>query len=86
MELCKQNQQDALFFIYTEYTEKNFAFSKVNEKFISHLTRAQRTPSAAASVQVSPALQAVRFSGLLRGLSRLYVFSLSYPAWKVHVP
>jgi hypothetical protein len=40
----------------TEYTQKNGAVSKVNKKFISHLTRAQRTPSAAATVQVSHAL------------------------------
>jgi hypothetical protein len=40
---------------------------QVNKKFISHLTRAQRTPSAAATVQVSRALPAVRFSCLLRG-------------------
>ena len=45
----------------------NGAVSKVNKKFISHLTRAQRTPSAAATVQVSRALPAVRFSCLLRG-------------------
>ena len=45
----------------------NGAVSKVNKKFISHLTRAQRTPSAAATVQVSQALPAVRFSCLLRG-------------------
>ena len=38
----------------------NDAVSKVNKKFISHLTRAQRTPSAAATVQVSRALPAVR--------------------------
>ena len=53
--------------IYTEYTQKNGAVSKVNKKFISHLIRAQRTPSAAATVQVSHALPAVRFSCLLRG-------------------
>jgi hypothetical protein len=41
---------------YTGYTQKNGAVSKVNKKFISHLTRAQRTPSAAATVQVSHAL------------------------------
>ena len=42
----------------------NGALSKVNKKFISHLTRAKRTPSASASatVQVSHALPAVRFS------------------------
>ena len=47
--------------------QMNGAVSKVNKKFISHLTRAQRTPSAAATVQVSHALPAVRFSYLLRG-------------------
>ena len=51
----------------TEYTQMNGAVSKVNKKFISHLTRAQRTPSAVATVQVSHALAAVRFSCLLRG-------------------
>jgi hypothetical protein len=29
---------------YTGYTQKNGAVSKVNTKFISHLTRAQHTP------------------------------------------
>ena len=52
--------------IYTGYTEKNVTVSNVNKKFISHLTRAQRTPSAAVTVQVSHALPAVRFSCLLR--------------------
>ena len=52
---------------YTGCTQKNGAVSKVNKKFISHLTRAQRTPSAAATVQVSRALPAVRFSCLLWG-------------------
>ena len=47
--------------------QMNGAVSKVNKKFISHLTRAKRTPSAAATVQVSHALPAVRFSCLLRG-------------------
>ena len=51
----------------TGYTQKNGAVSKVNKKFISHLTRAQRTPSVAAIVQVSHALPAVRISCLLRG-------------------
>jgi hypothetical protein len=32
----------------TEYTQKNGAVSEVNMTFISHLTRTQRTPSAAA--------------------------------------
>ena len=49
------------------YTQKNGAVSKVNKNFISHLTRAQRTPSAPATVQVPHALPAVRFSCLLRG-------------------
>jgi len=52
---------------YTGYTQKNGAVSKVNNKFTSHLTRAQRTQSAAATVQVSHALPAVRFSCILRG-------------------
>jgi len=34
----------------------NSAVSKVNKKFISHLTRAKRTPSAAATVPVSRVL------------------------------
>ena len=55
------------------YTQKNGAISKVNKKFISHLTRAQRTPSAAATVQVSHALPAVRFSCLLRS---------QFPRWR----
>ena len=54
-------------YIYTGYTQKNGAVSKDNKKFISHLTRAQRTPSGATAVQVSHALPAVRFSCLLRG-------------------
>jgi len=41
--------------------------SKIKKKFISRLTLAQRTPSAAATVQVSHALPAARFSCLLRG-------------------
>ena len=47
--------------------QMNDAVSKVNKKFISHLTRAQRTPLAAATVQVSHVLPAVCFSCLLRG-------------------
>ena len=43
----------------------NGAVSKVNKKFISHLTWAQRTPSAAATVQVSYLLPAAHFSCLL---------------------
>ena len=56
----------------TGCTQKNGAVSEVSKKFISHLTRAQRTPSAAATVQVSHALPAVRFSCLLRGQFTVY--------------
>jgi len=41
---------------YTGYTQENGAVSKVNKKCISHLTWAQRTPSAATTVPVSHAL------------------------------
>jgi len=41
---------------YTGYTQKNVAVSEVKKKCNSHLTRAQRTPSAAVTVQVSHAL------------------------------
>ena len=54
-------------YIYTVCLQMNGAVSEVNKKFISHLTRAQRTQSAAATVQVSHALPAVRISCLLRG-------------------
>ena len=57
----------------TGFLQMNDAVSKVNKKFISHLTRAQRTPSAAATVQVSHELPAFRFSCLLRGL---------FPRWR----
>jgi hypothetical protein len=53
--------------MYTVHTQKNGAISKVNKQFMSHITRAQHTPSAAAAVQVYHALPAVRFSCLLRG-------------------
>ena len=59
--------------VYTGYTQKNGAVSRVNKKFISHPTRAQRTPSAAATLQVSHALPAVRFSCLLRD---------QFPRWR----
>ena len=48
--------KQAQIFNYTGYTQKNGAVSKIKKKFISHLTRAQPTPSAAATVQVSLAL------------------------------
>ena len=51
----------------TGYTQKNGAVSKGNKEFISHFTLAQTTPSAAATVQVSHTLPAVRFSCLMRG-------------------
>jgi len=50
-----------------EACHTNGAVSKVNKKFIFHLTRANLTPSAAANVQVSHALPTVRFSCLLQG-------------------
>ena len=53
--------------IYTGYTKKNGAVSKGNKKSVSHITRAQRTPSSVATVQVSHALPAVRFSYLMLG-------------------
>jgi hypothetical protein len=53
--------------VYTGHIQKNGAVSKVNKKFISHITRAHHPPSAAATVQVSHALPAVRFSCLLFG-------------------
>ena len=43
-------------FCSTGHTQKNGAVSKVSKKFISRLTRAQPTPSAAATVPVSHAL------------------------------
>jgi hypothetical protein len=49
------------------YTQKNGAFSNVNKKFISNLTRAQFAPSAAATDPVYYVLPAVHFSRLLRG-------------------
>ena len=42
-------------------------FQTLTRNLFFHLTRAQRTPLAAATVQVSHALPAVRFSCLLRG-------------------
>ena len=45
----------------------NGAVSKVNKKFISHLTPAKPTPSTAATVQVSHALPAVRSLVLTAG-------------------
>ena len=54
----------------------NGAVSNVNKKFISHLTRAKRTPSAGETVQVSHALPAVRslvLTAELRG---------QFPRWR----
>ena len=59
--------------------QMNGAVSKLNKKFISHLTRAQRTPSAAATVQVSHALPTVRFSCLLRGSDYRALFRKDAP-------
>jgi hypothetical protein len=38
---------------YTGYKQKNGAVSTVSKKFVSHLTRARRTPSAAATYNSS---------------------------------
>ena len=77
---------------YTGYTQKNGAVSKVNKKRTSHLTRAQRTPSAAETVQVSHALPAVRFSCLMRGRGASFQDgvaagkgSLCAPFWGVQI-
>ena len=54
----------------------NGAISQVNKKFIYHLTWAKPTPSAAATVQVSHALPAVRsllLTEVLRG---------QFPRWR----
>ena len=56
--------------------QMNGAVSKVNKKFISHLTRAQHTPSTAATVQVSHALQEVRSLTLTAGLRG------QFPRWR----
>jgi hypothetical protein len=42
--------------LYTGCLQKNDAVSKINKKFISHLTRAKHTLSAAATVKVFYAL------------------------------
>ena len=46
-------------YIYIVLSQKNGAVSKVNKKFISKLTRAKHTPSAAETVPVSHVLIAV---------------------------
>ena len=51
----------------TQGIHERMAVPKVNKKLTSDLTRAQRTPSAAKTVQVFHALPAVRFSCLMRG-------------------
>ena len=54
----------------------NDAVSKVNKKFISHLTRAKRTPSAAETVRVSQALPTVPSLMLTAGLRG------QFPRWR----
>ena len=61
---------------YTGCLQMNGAVSKVNKKFISHLTRAKRTPLATANVQVSHALPAVRSFVLTEGLRG------QFPRWR----
>ena len=62
--------------LYTGCLQMNGAVSKVNKKFISHLTRAQPTPSAAATVRVSHALPGVRSLVLTTGLRG------QFPRWR----
>ena len=63
-------------YVYTVCLQMNGAVSEVNKKFISHLTRGQRTPSAAATVQVSHALPAVCSLVLTAGLRG------QFPRWR----
>ena len=65
-----------IFSVYTECLQMNGAVSKVKKKFISHLTRAQRTPLAAATLQVSHALPAVLSLVLTAGLGG------QFPRWR----
>ena len=65
-ETCRRDTKIVFIYVYTVCLQMNGAVLKVN-KFISHLTRAKRTPSAAATVLVSHALPAVRFACLLPG-------------------
>ena len=50
----------------------NGAVSKVNKKFISHLTRAQRTPPASATVQVSQRYQQFAFHAYCGAAGSVY--------------
>jgi hypothetical protein len=58
-KLIKTNKTHMQSEQYTVRSQNNGAFSKVNKKSISHLTRVKRTQSAAATVQVSHAPPAV---------------------------
>ena len=60
-------------YTHTGCLKKDGTASKINKKIISHPTRAKRTPSAAATVQVSHELTTVRFSCLLQG---------RFPRWR----
>ena len=62
--------------ICTGCLQMNGAVSEVKKKFISHLTRAKLTPLAAATVQVSHALPAVRSLMLTAGLRG------QFPRWR----
>ena len=62
-----QRRVPLLVCMYTGYTQKNGTVSKVNKKFISRLTRAQRTPSVAATVQASHALTLGRLISYIYG-------------------
>ena len=56
--------------------QMNGAVSEINKKFIYHLKQAQRTPSAASTVQVSHALPAVLSLVLTAGLRG------QFPRWR----
>jgi hypothetical protein len=67
VRVVPRSRQHVPIVAYTGYSQRNGAVSKVNKKSISHLARVKRTPSAAATVEVSHVLPTVRFSCLLRG-------------------
>ena len=52
--------------------QMNGAVSEVNKKFISHLTRAKCTPSAAATVQVSHGYQQFAFHAYCGATGSVY--------------
>ena len=62
----------------------NGAVSKVNKKFISHLTRAKRTPSAAATVHFDRNVRVILNSAGSDVLQKETTnFSLGYPVHRI---